>query len=60
MLVSIRSAISMLVSIHSARKKVHDHVNWGFLIYMLDRCGFPERWRRWVSFCISTVKFSIL
>ena len=27
---------------------------------MLDRCGFHEKWRRWVFFCISTIKFSIL
>ena len=27
---------------------------------MLDRYGFHEKWRRWVFFCISTVKFSIL
>ena len=41
-------------------EKAYDHVNRGFLIYMLDRCGFPEKWRRWVSFCISIIKFSIL
>ena len=41
-------------------EKAYDHVNWGFLIYMLDHCGFPKKWRRWVSFCISTVKFSFL
>ena len=27
---------------------------------MLDRCGFHEKWRRWVFFCIFTVKYSIL
>ena len=27
---------------------------------MLDHCGFHEKWRRWVFFCIFTVKFSIL
>ena len=41
-------------------EKAYDHVNWDFLIYMLDRYGFLEKWRRWVFFCISTVKFSIL
>ena len=41
-------------------EKAYDHVNWDFLIYMLDRCGFHDKWRRWVFFCISTVKFSIL
>ena len=43
-----------------SRLKVYDHVNWGFLMYMLQCCGFSEKWRKWIMFCISTVKFSIL
>ena len=35
-------------------------MNWGFLIYMLERCGFPNKWKRWVLFFILIVKFSIL
>ena len=27
---------------------------------MLERCGFSDQWRRWISFCLSTVIFSIL
>ena len=27
-------------------EKVYDHVNWNFLIYMLRRCGFSDKWRR--------------
>ena len=41
-------------------EKAYDHVNWGFLIYMLQRCGFSEKWRTWILCCISTIKFSIL
>ena len=41
-------------------EKAYDHVNWGFLIYMLQRCGFSEKWRKWILYCISTIKFSIL
>ena len=40
--------------------KAYDHVNWGFLMYMLERLGFPEKWRKWIFYCISMVKFSVL
>jgi len=30
------------------------------LLYLLQRCGFGEKWRAWIEFCISTVRFSIL
>ena len=29
-------------------------------MYMLQRFGFSEKWRKWIRYCISTVKFSIL
>jgi hypothetical protein len=41
-------------------EKAYDHVNWDFLLYLLQQCGFPVRWRNWIRFCISTVRFSIL
>jgi hypothetical protein len=41
-------------------EKAYDHVNWVFLLYLLRRCGFSEKWRKWISFCISSVRFSIL
>ena len=29
-------------------------------MFLLQQCGFPQKWRRWIWCCISTVKFSIL
>ena len=41
-------------------EKAYDHVSGGFLMYMLQRYGFSEKWIKWIMCCISTVKFSIL
>jgi hypothetical protein len=41
-------------------KKAYDHVDWNFLLYLLKRCGFAERWCSWIKHCISTVRFSVL
>lgn len=30
------------------------------MLYLLQRCGLEEKWRKWIRFCISTVRFSIL
>jgi hypothetical protein len=31
-----------------------------FLLYVLQRCGFGGKWRAWIAFCISTVRYSVL
>ena len=40
-------------------KKFYNHINCDFLLYMLKRFGFGERWRGWMYQCISTVLFSV-
>lgn len=41
-------------------EKAYDNVCWDFLMYMLQRCGFSKRWKKWIMFCISNIRFSIL
>ncbi|KAF5471044.1 hypothetical protein F2P56_011519 [Juglans regia] len=41
-------------------KKAFDHVNWDFLLYILGKHGFGERWCQWIKHCITTVSFSTL
>ena len=36
------------------------HVNWNFLLTMLDKMDFDHKWVRWIKWYISTTKFSIL
>jgi hypothetical protein len=40
-------------------EKAYDNVNWEFLLYLLEKCSFRERWRGWIVHRISTVCFSI-
>ena len=38
-------------------EKAYDHVNWKFLLKMFACMGFG---RRWIKYCLSTVRFSVL
>ena len=40
-------------------QKAYDHLNWNFLILIMQRMGFGAKWIRWVKHCISTKKFSV-
>ena len=41
-------------------EKAFDHVSWSLLLQLLERSGFFAKWRQWILFCLSTVRFSIL
>ncbi|RVW98940.1 Transposon TX1 uncharacterized 149 kDa protein [Vitis vinifera] len=41
-------------------EKAYDHVSWSFLLAILKEMGFGERWIKWIDWCISTVKFSVM
>ncbi len=41
-------------------EKAYNHVNWNFLMYMMEHYGFGSKWRNWVYLCISTICFSVL
>ena len=41
-------------------EKAYDHIGWSFLMAVLKKMGFGERWIKWIEWCISTVRFSVL
>ena len=41
-------------------EKAYDQVSWNFLLEVLGKMGFGQRWINWISWCISTLRFSVL
>ncbi|RVX11490.1 hypothetical protein CK203_015858 [Vitis vinifera] len=41
-------------------EKAYDHVDWDFLLAVMEKMGFGERWCRWIKWCLSTVRYSVL
>lgn len=39
--------------------KAYDRVVWDFLLHVLKRFGFPQKWLDCIKFCMSTMNFSI-
>lgn len=41
-------------------EKAYDHVEWSFIMYMMRRFGFGDKWCRWIEECISSTSFFVL
>ncbi|RVX04946.1 putative ribonuclease H protein [Vitis vinifera] len=41
-------------------EKAYDRINWDFLLSVMQRMGFGEKWIGWIRWCISTALFSVL
>ena len=41
-------------------EKAYDQINWSFVLKVLKRMGFEEKWVGWIEWCISTATFSVL
>ena len=40
-------------------EKAYDHVEWGFLDFVLRMKGFGSLWRKWILGCLSTVSYLV-
>ena len=41
-------------------EKAYDSINWNLLLKVMEKMGFGAKWLRWVWWCISTAKFSVM
>ncbi|RVW34945.1 Transposon TX1 uncharacterized 149 kDa protein [Vitis vinifera] len=41
-------------------EKAYDHINWDFLMSVMQKMGFGEKWVGWIRWCITTASFSVL
>ena len=41
-------------------EKAYDHLSWNFLLIVMRKMGFGDKWAAWIRWCISTTSFSVL
>lgn len=41
-------------------EKAYDHVNWGYIDWVLDKMGFGLKWRNWMKIYITPPSFSVM
>ncbi|RVW36583.1 LINE-1 retrotransposable element ORF2 protein [Vitis vinifera] len=41
-------------------EKAYDRINWDFLLSVMQKMGFGEKWVGWIRWCISIASFSVL
>ena len=41
-------------------EKAYDQINWSFILKVLKKMDFGDKWVGWIEWCISTATFSVL
>ncbi|KAL4278435.1 hypothetical protein GQ457_03G038090 [Hibiscus cannabinus] len=41
-------------------RKAYDSVDWGFLMFVMEKMGFGPTWLKWIYCCLSTASISVL
>ena len=41
-------------------EKTSDHADWSFLLTVMHKMGFGEKWVGWIKWCISTASLCVL
>lgn len=40
--------------------KASDHIEWNFLLLVLEKIGFGGKWINWIKLCVSATSFSLV
>lgn len=41
-------------------EEAYNHVDWSFLLLLMEKMGFGVKWRNWSQFCVSFVRMAVL